>query len=84
MDKKLALMMARNRMAGDRHKEKIEFDRRLLKVECLVIHHPLSQTHLSGNSSMQKNNILPAVPEDCLYIISMLSYLRSGECVCVV
>lgn len=43
-----ALMMARNGKAGDSNKEKIEFDRRLLKVECLVIHHSLSQTHLSG------------------------------------
>jgi len=77
-------MMVGNRTAGDRHKEKIEFDRRLLKVDCLVINHSLSQAHVSGNSSMQKNNILPAVPEDCLYFISMLSYLRSDECVCVV
>ncbi len=34
-------------MAGDSNKEKTEFDRRLLKEECLVIHHSLSQTHLS-------------------------------------
>ncbi len=34
-------------MAGDSNEEKTEFDRRLLKEDCLVIHHSLSQTHLS-------------------------------------
>lgn len=34
-------------MVGDSNKEKTEFDRRLLKVECLVVHHSLSQTHLA-------------------------------------
>ncbi len=37
-----------------------------------------------GNGSMQKNIIFPAGPVDCLYIRSVLGYLRSGECVCVV
>ncbi len=70
-------------------KKKQEFDRRLLKSG-MFSHTSLSEsdTFISpihcGNGSMQKNNISPAGAVDCLYIRSMLGYLRSGECVCVV